>query len=367
MTEANKNKGTETAEALGVKLLLKRGTTTKPDTHIAHEVPVERDISEYPMMRQGRAYNTLLYSLGSVPQQRDLFIEGKVTVEKGDFTVTLAKGVGTSAQKTLDALVLYTTNHPKGGGENEFFMPLDWFMEVRGLSNAKEAIKQLKKDIESLKGLGITRRGKGQKKHIVEESWSLYGGYHKIRSDGLTFRATKEFFSCFMSSPVMPMALDAMKSDSRKNPNTYPLFRKILEHKNINIGKTNEDIISVRTLLSVCSKIPSYQTVKEGNRNYRDRIILPFERDMEEAERCGNHFTWRYCGIKGAETEYPLTYEEFIECNIHIDWKDYPDQTKRLTALAEKKKAADRKKRTDKKRAISKAVKRKAESGADEV
>ena len=49
----------------------------------------------------------------------------------------------------------------------------------------------------------------------------------------------------------------------------------------MNIGKNNEDIISVKALLSDAPYIPSYEKVMKTGRQLNQRIIEPFERDMD--------------------------------------------------------------------------------------
>lgn len=105
----------------------------------------------------------------------------------------------------------------------------------------------------------------------------------------------------------------------------------------MNVGKKNEDVIAVKTLLAATPNIPSYDVVMAKDRALSRRIIEPFERDMNALK---DTLTWTYCH----SSSQPLTNEElsnfsyqiFIKLLIKIDWKSYPDQTARLKRKAER-------------------------------
>lgn len=123
----------------------------------------------------------------------------------------------------------------------------------------------------------------------------------------------------------MPLCKEIFALDTQKYPHSYHLFRKIQEHKNMNAGKRNENIISVKALLNAANGIPPPEEVK--NRNYKARIKKPFEDNMNALQL----ITWKY------QNDNPdMDFDTFLNSNVIIDWKSYPDQTKRLQAKAEK-------------------------------
>ena len=115
----------------------------------------------------------------------------------------------------------------------------------------------------------------------------------------------------------------------------------------MNAGKKNEDIISVETLLSCASALPSYDEVMAGDRHISARIIEPFQRDMNALLPT---LQWEYCkkdtGAPLSDDEIELSYYTFKNLNVHVTWLNYPDQTKRLERKAEsiKEKSRSRKK-----------------------
>ena len=136
----------------------------------------------------------------------------------------------------------------------------------------------------------------------------------------------------------MPVQPQLWQLNPKKHPHSYFLLRKIMEHKNMNIGKPNEDLISTKALLSVCGTIPSYDEMRTGARQVTKRIIDPFERDMNAL---ADTLTWEYCHKSGS----PLTdkeletfdYQTFSNTLILIHWNSYPEQSHRLEAAAERR------------------------------
>ena len=110
----------------------------------------------------------------------------------------------------------------------------------------------------------------------------------------------------------------------------------------MNINKSNENTISVKTLLECTPELPKYEEVMSSGKHVEQRIIKPFTRDMDAI----TSFRWHYCGKNAAQIEEPDSYAEFEKSLIHIEWLDYPDQTKRMEA--KKKRVAASKRKTSK-------------------
>ena len=103
----------------------------------------------------------------------------------------------------------------------------------------------------------------------------------------------------------------------------------------MNSGKKNEDIIAVTTLLEAAQNVmPSYEEVYKDNRDYKGRIINPFERDMDALIEIGMLSEWTYChrnNVPLADSELEnLDYETFKTLNVKVQWTEYPDQSHRL-------------------------------------
>ena len=147
----------------------------------------------------------------------------------------------------------------------------------------------------------------------------------------------------------MPYPAQLWRINQKRNPNSYYFLRRIAEHKNMNIGKKNEDIISVKTLLSASPYLPKRADVAKAGRQLKQRIIDPFERDMDELEET---LLWEYCHSNNTpltdEELQNFSYELFEKLLVKITWKRYPDQTARMERKAARIAAADKKKTTSK-------------------
>lgn len=268
-------------------------------------------------------------------------ITGTATITRGDFIVTIPHydtltGLKTSTHQLLDAITLALTADPRKNPVVQ--LPLKDYMELRGLTDVKEARKQVKADLDTLFNVEITfteKRGKGEPKNWAK--MRICDAVGEIKNGVIIFSFGRTFHSLLLNYPLMPYQPEILKINPHKNPNSYYLGRKITELKNMNAGRLSEDTIAVQTLLDSTPELPTYSEVMSGNKNLTDRIIRPFERDLDALE---DSFSWEYCHSKGEPlTEQELArfdYETFKNCLVKIHWKNYPDQTERLQARQEK-------------------------------
>lgn len=266
-------------------------------------------------------------------------ITGTATITKGDFIVTIPHydtltGLKTSTHQLLDAITLALTADPRKNPIVQ--LPLKDYMELRGLTDVKEARKQVKADLETLYNISIHCKpnGKSSDNYIDMRLCDAKG---EIKNGVILFSFGSMFHRILMNYPLMPYQTEILKINPHKNPNSYYLGRKITELKNMNAGRLSEDTISVQTLLDSTPELPTYSEVMSKDKALSRRIIEPFERDLNALE---DSFSWEYCHSKGEPlTEQELAsfdYETFKNCLVKIHWKNYPDQTERLQARQEK-------------------------------
>ena len=316
--------------------------------------PIERR-KDFSTIRQGTSTNALTKLRAT--EGKGLTIDqmtGDATIKNGNFILTIPKyeqltGLKTSTYQLLDAITVALTE--SGAKSPTVILPLEEYMKRRGLKDRKEAKTQAKADMEILRGASFSweeRRGK------KTESYSFVNlaDSGEIRRNGdIVFTYGTTFYNILLGYPVMPYPAQLQTLNSKRNPNSYYLLRKIAEHKNMNIGKKNENIIAVKTLLSVAPFLPTYEEVMATDRHLDQRIIKPFERDMDALETT---LSWNYCH----SLDQPLTDEElntmsyatFEGLMIHTEWRNYPDQTARLERKAEAVAKAEKKRTTSKKK-----------------
>jgi hypothetical protein len=331
------------------------------ETKIAPSVTIAdtHKTEHFSTIRQGNATNALTKLKAIEGKNAKIDATGTATITKGNFALTIPNyaklsGLKTSTYQLLDIITVALTI--TGAKSPTVIISLDEYMKRRGLKDRKEAKNQVKEDLEVLRQASITgeeKRGKNTQAY----SFVNIADSGEIRRNGeIVFTFGNTFYNMLLGYPVMPYPAQLQTINNKKNPNSYYLLRKIAEHKNMNVGKKNEDIIAVKTLLDISPFIPSFEEVKAGNRNIGDRIITPFERDMDALDET---LCWHYCHSNGeslTDTELQnFSYEVFSALMIKTEWKNYPDQTARLERKAERaeqvkktKNNKNSKKKTDK-------------------
>ena len=319
--------------------------------------PKNPNIKHFGMVHQNSATNALtkIKPKEGVNVTVDMFT-GIAELKKGGLTVVMKQfreiNIRTSAFMLYDFLVMRLTEN--GAKSPVISVSLDDYMNIRGLQNPKEAREQVKEDLETLYNISISfeekRRGGSKSFHDLRVL-SDKG----IKNGMINISFGMGFYSMLVNCPVMPYCKEIFKLDTNKYRHAYALYGKIQEHKNMNIGKKNENIISVKTLLDAASGIPTYDEVMKLDRHIELRIKTPFEENMNALAPM---ITWEYCSPDGTSVytdgNTEIDYQTFINLNVRVSWLEYPDQTKRLETKAQRiaecnKKNSKKKKKKDEK------------------
>lgn len=316
---------------------------------------------QFSTIRQGTATNALT-KLRAVEGQTATIdpITGEATITNGNIILKIPNyeqltGLKTSTYQLLDAITIALTE--SGAKDPSVVISLGDYMKRRGLKDRKDARKQFTADLEVLLKSSLSWEEKRGKETIpikginITDSW----GWVDKKKTAVVYTFGSTFYRALLGYKVMPYPAQLQTVNNKRNPNSYYLLRKIAEHKNMNIGKKNEDYISVATLLDASPFFPTYAEVMAGNRNIADRIISPFERDMDALS---DTLRWSYCHSKGEpltdEEMQNFSYDLFSSLLVKTDWNNYPDQTARLARKAERIEQA---KATKKKSSSKKKVK----------
>ena len=309
----------------------------------------------FKKIKQGNATNTLT-KLRDVEGKTAIVdaVTGTATIRKGKFSVTIPNyeklpRLKTSTYQLLDIITVFFTE--TRAESPTVIVPLSVYMEWRGLKDRKGARNQVKEDLEVLRQLSITGEEKRGKETVTYSFVNIADSGEIRRNGDIVFTFGTTFYKMLLNCPVMPYPVQLLALNNKRNPNSFYLLRKIAELKNMNVGKKNEDIIAVKTLLDVASFIPSYREVMEADRAVNRKIIEPFERDMDALEET---LSWEYCHSKGqpltdAELE-TLSYDIFKGLLVKVTWKSYPDQTARLEKKKKRSEQANKKKPATKKK-----------------
>ena len=302
------------------------------------------DFSSYKYIHQGPVTNTLP-QLASSPDGYE--ISNGMSVYTGNgISIALPQSMIprlrlSSPFQLLDAFIAETTL--RGVREPTVTLALTDYMTLRGLKSRDVTLKQVNADLDLLSEIRLSftqRNGKDEcsfKNIRIGQRGKCVRGY-------IVFVFSEEFLGLLRSYPFMPVPKQLWTIRTSANPNSYFLLRQMLVSKNMNIGKANEDIVSVKKLLCACPSIPGIETVMDSGRAVGRRIFAPFERDMDALSET---LTWQYCHYGGTplteKERAEMNYRIFVDSVIHIDWVDYPDQTERREKLASRSKPSARK------------------------
>ena len=305
---------------------------------VEHNSPAT-EIIDFHKIHQGKATNTLVKLKTKIGDPAQLNEYGDGIINEKDFKLFISKcneltnGIRPTAKILLDALIITATE--SGQTDTTVKLPLADYMLMRGLKDIKTAREQVKNDLEALFriSLSFSENKKGKNENYIDMRICTTKG---IVKGVIVFGFNEKFFKLIKDYPIMPYPREILSFNLNNNPNSPHLLRRISEHKNMNYGKANEDIIGVKTLIEASPPLPKYEEIKDIG-GIEQRIIKPFERDMDAIES----IKWNYCGKNGTQVEYPTTYTEFIQAKIKITWTSYP--TRQLKHKASKKKPSENK------------------------
>lgn len=290
-------------------------------------------------IKQGTATNAITKLNKKSNYNSDPMID-KATAVCGGVIITVknlnslkGKKWDTSTSILFDTFISYftQTNNPT------INIRLRDYMKLRGLKHYDAAKAQVIKDLEILLRTSITSFKDKIDGEEIEFSGLNITDSCEFKRGRIIFTFASKFAKYLFSRRVMYYPKEIAQININNNHNSYYFGRKIAEHKNMNIGKSNENIISVDTLLAV-STLPTYEEVMKGNGNVTDRIIDPFSRDMDALKEM---LTWEFCNSNGTPLtakELAADYATFKKSLVKIIWKYYPDQTKRLEKIEQARK-----------------------------
>jgi hypothetical protein len=227
----------------------------------------------------------------------------------------------------LDILIQKLT---EASSNKTLMLPLKEYMNLRGLADLKTAYKQVEGSLRILLAAKLSF-----KKHP-----KYYGGdflninilsMAGIDNGKIAVHFGEDFYGIIKRYPKMQQCLLSYRINVKKNPHGYLMLRRIAEHKRANLGKENEDRVSVAELIDATS-IQQYDSLGEG-RHFQQQVKGPFERDMDALK---DILAWQYCGKDGSSPLDKNTYAKksdyFYSLYVKIDWLNAPDYTEVLTA-----------------------------------
>ena len=283
---------------------------------------------------------------------------GKMIIPIGHQSITFTPNKAASsfikgninAQKLLD-----TIQHEAaitGYKTTRLAIPLKKILEERGLKDIKELKKQLTAAAALLDDMSFTGQlggGDYEKLAVTQGDTDIKNGYLYVNINEKFFSALKQTKQILLYTPQI------MKLPS--NGYSYGFARYFAEHKRKNLGKPNENRVSVEKLLEI-APYPLYEDLQDKGQASQ-KIIEPFLTCFDKIADYGI-FSFRFVRQRGealtaAEWEDLVrNYALFSSLMVEVTWCDEPDYD---TVMKARQKA--RAKETRKKR---EALKRKSEA-----
>ena len=239
-------------------------------------------------------------------------------------------------------------------GSASVSIPLTDLARMKGRSMSKPALDKLRAEtVAQMNELAaISYRGRSKVNGRWKDSGKiqLNGGTAVIVNSVVNWNFNQDFFTDVTRIAPMEYPRLLWKVDPRTSQ--FYFGRYIAENYRKNEGKAGRQRIRIKTLVDQSPNLPSYEAVMAGNRNVRDRIICKTFADLDalDAVLCYKVYT-----ADGQLVEYPdtLDYDTFIKGYVEIDYSNFPQHPKRLTAS---KKRADKRKRAVEAREARKAA-----------
>ena len=273
---------------------------------------------------------TLAMQTVEVKERATELVNGKAVVLTNKKEVDKVLEVRPTANLLLDLLMIeWETNRG-----TKVVLPLDKFMNIRGLSDKKDARQQVKDDLQALYGISLEFREldapeekkKGKKKDrdfIKTRILSAYGIRNRMICIEFAdlFVETMRRTNTLLSLPALLFMLSA-----NYNSSAQWLLRFFSEQKRMNDGKANDDIFLTKTIVEKNPYIDSYDEVMEKkNRAVKRYIYEPLEKALDNLNEI---LSWEYRDEKKAvvdrDTAKSLKYNIYAELRIHIHWKAEP-------------------------------------------
>lgn len=165
-----------------------------------------------------------------------------------------------------------------------------------------------------------------------------------------------EYLATKGSILILPDAMAQL--NIKKYPHAYRIGRKLYLNYRENYGKgrDQEYRLKVSTLLKECPDLPTFEELSKTNRQYKKRIIVPFENNLDALMENGSIKCWHYCNAKGVlltdeQLFGKLTFQEWLDLRVEfVPVGDYPTEMLERNTAKKIKRSIESKKITEKAR-----------------
>lgn len=371
----NEAKNSENAQSFIISQVV-----NTPSVELSENLPVHRDNPtdssfknlpppqpQYSKILQGKCTNaitkqskkTLHYN--NINDTADIVTSDGVRIYLQRFQ---SLNLNVNTYKVLDACVVkLTKNFPHGDNisldvldkHRTLTFSVDEYMQMCHIKDRKQAFEQLRDAVRTLYNLTINGtevryiipRGKTK---LQRDEWRFEARllefigeayYDRPIVDGyVELHFSMDMAKYFSRAYLMPYPNGLLIINGKHNPHSYFIGRKLAEHHNMNIGKSNSNRIAVKSLIDALPDLPKREQVMKGNRNLTQQIIQPFERDLIALkDSYGMLADWHYCQLNGElltdEQIESYSFNEWSAWLIDFTFANYPDQSDRIQKISD--------------------------------
>ena len=287
---------------------------------------------DYSMIREEAGTNIFTKILPDSPNGLNDAVKNPVTgnyeITRDSLTLTMPsflyeKGIKTPTHKVFDFLRIQFSGN---GQKKKLVFSIEEYMAFRGIKSRTRAAYEIDAAVEAFMKAELSYKARTARKG--------YNGMQIVQDANTTKRQRIEitisdkFAELLRKSPQMWYCNAAGATDDKHTQHAYYIITRLVEHKRMNIGHHNENVISVKTLLESTPNIPSYNIVIKDKGGALDRYIMtPFEKNLTALEEMGV-LKWEYCMAGGAQFatgEEHTYYKSWVKLNIKFDLLKYPD------------------------------------------
>lgn len=292
--------------------------------------PAAKEESDYRAVYEGQLQNTMTTVNSKKTRHTEIEKDGKQQwlfdlEDIGGGVVTLKdpekNSLSLSSSQLLDYIAIHLTdNLPYGAPEEvlakklDIIFSVDDYMKRRGIASKDDAVKQLKKDLQSLFNASTVGTcqyhvGSGKSRRLIKETLEIHylDAIPKGRIEDVVHITVALSYAKYLThSQVMTYPLRILLAN--KNQNVYYIGKKLALHANMNYNKSNKDCISIESVLKYTPNIPSFEEEEERGRHYKTRIIEPLENTLDELVDLGVLSEWTFWH----KNKTPFTDEELM-------------------------------------------------------
>ena len=380
VTSKSENVTFEAKNSENAKPFIISQVVNTPSVELSENFPVHRDNStdssfknlpppqlQYSKILQGKCTNaitkqskkTLHYN--NINDTADIVTSDGVKIYLQRFQ---SLNLNVNTYKVLDACVVkLTKNFPHGDNisldvldkHRTLTFSVDEYMQMCHIKDRKQAFEQLRDAVRTLYNLTISGtevryiipRGKTK---LQRDEWRFEARllefigeayYDRPIVDGyVELHFSMDMAKYFSRAYLMPYPNGLLIINGKHNPHSYFIGRKLAEHHNMNIGKSNSNRIAVKSLIDALPDLPKREQVMKGNRNLTQQIIQPFERDLIALkDSYGMLADWHYCQSNGElltdEQIESYSFNEWSTWLVDFTFADYPDQSDRIQKISD--------------------------------